>query len=104
MLALRMMAPSMNSTWTPLRIAIVAAATLGTLFWLASMVQWWMIADARRDGLELMGLVLSTGFFAILVLPTLVLGIIDRWLGFAAVLGAAVVVIVSDTLWPWLPW
>lgn len=91
-------------SWTPLRIAVVGAAAFGTLFWLGSIVQWWMISSAKRDGFELMGLALSTAFFVVLVLPTLVLGILGRWIGFAAVLGAAVLVLATDTLWPWLPW
>ena len=89
---------------TPLRIAVLIAAGLGTLFWLGSIVQWWNISDKGRDGFELMAVALSTAFFVVLVLPTLVLGIMGRWLVFAAVLGAAVVALASDTLWPWLPW
>lgn len=91
-------------SWTPLRIAVVGAAAFGTLFWLGAIVQWWMISSAKRDGFELMGLALSTAFFIVLVLPTLVLGILGRWIGFAAVLAAAVLVLATDTLWPWLPW
>lgn len=94
----------MKPIWTPLRIAVLGAAALGTLFWLGSIVQWWRPADTRRDGFELMGLVLSTGFFAVLVLPTLLLGLTGRWLPLGAILGAAVVVLATDTLWPWLPW
>jgi uncharacterized membrane protein len=94
----------MKSIWTPLRIAVLIAAALGTLFWLGSIVQWWQIANTRRDGFELMGLALSTAFFVVLVLPTLMLALTARWLPFGAVLGTAVVVLASDTLWPWLPW
>ncbi|HEY4266357.1 MAG TPA: hypothetical protein VGM72_13645 [Micropepsaceae bacterium] len=93
-----------NNPWTPLRIAVLAAAAFGTLFWLGSIVQWWRIANTRRDGFELMGLMLSTGFFVALVLPTLTLGLIGRWLGLGAILGLAVVVLATDTVWPWLPW
>jgi hypothetical protein len=93
-----------NNPWTPLRIAVVTAAAFGTLFWLGSIVQWWRIANTRRDGFELMGLMLSTGFFIALVLPTLTLGLIGRWLPLGAILGVTVVVLASDTVWPWLPW
>ena len=93
-----------RKAFTPLRLAVLAAGALGTLFWLGSLVQWWMIANARRDGFELMGVALSTAFFVALVLPTLVLGIVGRWLVFAALLGAVVIALASDTLWPWLPW
>ena len=89
---------------TPLRVAVLIAAGLGTLFWLGSIVQWWNIANARRDGFELMGVALSTAFFVVLVLPALVLGLLGRWLVVAALLGAAILVLASDTLWPWLPW
>ena len=93
-----------RKAFTPLRIAVLVAAGLGSAFWLGSLVQWWMIPQPRRDGFELMGVALSTAFFVVLVLPTLVLGLIGRWLPFAAVLGVIVVVLASDTLWPWLPW
>ena len=93
-----------RKTFTPLRIAVLIAAGLGSAFWLGSLVQWWMIPQARRDGFELMGVMLSTAFFVVLVLPTLVLGLIGRWLPFAAVLVVIAVVLASDTLWPWLPW
>ena len=94
----------MKRPWTPLRVAVTIAGLLGTLFWLGSIVQWAMIATAKRDGFEMMGLVLSTGFFVVLVLPVLLMGLLGRWLVFGAILGAAVVALASDTLWPWLPW
>jgi hypothetical protein len=93
-----------RKTFTPLRIAVLIAAGLGSAFWLGSLVQWWMIAQRSRDGFELMGVALSSAFFVVLVLPTLVLGLIGRWLPFAAVLGVIVIVLASDTLWHWLPW
>lgn len=93
-----------RKAFTPLRIAVLTAAGLGTAFWLGSLVQWWMMPARGRDGFELMGVMLSTAFFIVLVLPTLVLGLLGRWLPFAAVLGVVVVALASDTLWPWLPW
>ncbi|MEI7806651.1 MAG: hypothetical protein WCI56_15150 [Hyphomicrobiales bacterium] len=93
-----------TAKYSPLRIAVLVAAGLGTLFWLGSIVQWWNISNARRDGFELMGIALSTAFFVVLVLPTLVLGVLGRWLKLAALLGAAVVILASDTVFPWLPW
>jgi len=93
-----------STAWTPLRIAVLVAAGLGTAFWLGSLVQWWMISPRSRDGFELMGIALSTVFFLVLVLPTLVLGLMGRWLVFAAALGVAIIALASDTLWPWLPW
>ncbi|MBI3703571.1 MAG: hypothetical protein HY244_06945 [Rhizobiales bacterium] len=93
-----------RKAFTPLRIAVLVAAGLGCAFWLGALVQWWMISDRGRDGFELMGVMLSSAFFVVLVLPTLVLGLIGRWLPFAAVLGVIVIALASDTLWPWLPW
>ena len=90
--------------WTPLRIAVLVAGIAGTAFWLGALVQWWMISDRSRDGFELMGVALATAFFVVLVLPTLLLGIFGRWLPLAGLLGTAVIVLASDTLWPWLPW
>jgi heme/copper-type cytochrome/quinol oxidase subunit 3 len=93
-----------RKAYTPLRIAVLIAAGLGTLFWLGSLVQWWNIPNDRRDGFELMGVALSSAFFVFLVLPALVLGMLARALPFAAMLGVIVVVLASDTLWHWLPW
>jgi hypothetical protein len=89
---------------TFLRIAVLVAAGLGTLFWLGSLVEWWMIPNRNRDGFELIGIVLSTTFFLVLVVPTLLLGLRGRKLPLAAGLGVIVLALASDTLWPWLPW
>jgi len=93
-----------RGSWTPLRLAVLAAALIGVAFWLGALVQWWRIPDARRDGLELIGPAIATAYLVVLVLPALVLGLIGRWLVFAAMLGIAVVVLAGDTLWHWLPW
>lgn len=97
------MQPLNSRPWTALRAAVLVAAGLGTLFWIASLVRWWNIPTSHRDGLELIGPVLSTAFFVGLVLPTLVLGLLGRWLGIAVTLGALVLMLASDTLLPWLP-
>lgn len=94
----------MTRPWSALRVAVLVAAGLGVLFWIGSIVRWWNIPASRRDGLELIGPVLATAYLVVLVLPTLVLGLLGRWLAFAAILGVAVVALASDTLWPWLPW
>ena len=94
----------MSKPWGALRIGVVVAAAAGTLFWIGSLVNWWSIPAARRDGLDLIGPVLATLFFLGLVLPTLVLGLLGRWLVIGAILGAAVLALASDTLIPWLPW
>jgi len=94
----------MSKRWTALRLTVLIAAALGTLFWIGSLVYWWNIPTSRRDGLELIGPVVATAFFVGLVLPTLVLGLLGRWLLVAAFLGAIVLALASDTLFPWLPW
>ena len=91
-------------TWPLLRIAVIGAGVAGTLFCIAAVVEWWLIADTHRDGLELMGLALAGGFFVMLVLPTLMLGILGRGLIAGAALGLGVIALVTDTLWHWLPW
>lgn len=90
--------------WSWLRIAVVAAGVVGLAFWCGAMVTWWRIPDSHRDGLELMGPVLATAMLVALVLPTLVLGVMARWLPLAAMLAAVVLILVTDTLVPWLPW
>ena len=93
-----------NKAWTPLRIVVLVAAGIGTLFWLASLVLWWTMPDASRDGFEIIAIALTTAYFVLLVLPALLLGLFGRALRFAAVLGVIIVALSSDTLWPWLPW
>ena len=93
-----------NKAWTPLRIAVIAAGLLGTAFWIGVLIHWWMIPANARDGLELIGVFLATAYFASLVVPTIVLGALGRWLGLAAILAAFVVALASDTLIPWIPW
>lgn len=93
-----------DARWTPLRIAIVIAAMLGVLFWAGVVVWWWRIPDARRDGFELMGLMLATAHLVCLVLPALFLGFLGRWLQIAAAFLIVSLALASDTLIPWLPW
>ncbi len=58
---------------------------------LGSIVTWWRIPGARRDGFELIGIALSTAYFGALVLPTLIMAFVNRWLPFGALLGIAAV-------------
>src|SRR5262245_44180843 len=87
-----------------LRAAVLLAAALGTLFTLGGVWSWWRIPQAHRDGLELIGLAAALLYFVLLVLPILVLGLLRRWLPFAAILGVVAVALASDTLAPWIPW
>ena len=75
----------MTLPWSALRIFALAAGVLGTLFWLGAIVQWWRVEDSHRDGFEFLGLVLAHIFFVALVLPTLIMGLLNRWLVLAAV-------------------
>ncbi len=88
----------------PLRVFVLLAGAAGTLFFIGAIVSWWTIPRDHRDGLELIGVWLSTAFFLLLVMPTMMLGYLGRWLKFAAVLGVAVMALATDTLWPWIPW
>jgi hypothetical protein len=90
--------------WTVLRLLVLAAAIVGVLFYAGSLITWWRIPGARRDGFELIGVALSTAYFVVLVLPTLVMGLLGRWLVFGALLGFVAVALATDTLWPWIPW
>jgi len=94
----------MARAWTPLRLVVLVGAGVGVLFWIGSIVYWWRIPASRRDGLELIGPIVATAYLIGLVLPTLVLGLLGRWLATGAVLAVLVVALASDTLWPWLPW
>lgn len=87
-----------------LRIAVLLAAAIGTLFWLGVCVRVLMIPPPRRDGFEMLGAILATAYFLALVLPALALGILGRWLPFGAVLGAVAVAIATDAVMPWIPW
>jgi hypothetical protein len=92
------------STRRRLRIAVLVAAAIGTVFWLAVCAKAIAVPPVRRNGFELMGAALSTLYFLALVLPTLILGLLDRWLVVAAVLGMVIVVIATDAVLPWLNW
>lgn len=91
-------------TRRPLRIAVLAAAAIGVVFWLAVCLRVLMIPPPRRDGFELLGAVLATVYFLALVLPALALGILGRWLPLGAVLGVTAVAIATDAIVPWIPW
>jgi hypothetical protein len=90
--------------FSPLRIFVLLAGTAGTLFFVGAVVEWWMIPHDRRDGFELIGLLLALAYFLVLAMPTLLLGYIGRWLPFAAALGVVAIALATDTLRPWIPW
>jgi hypothetical protein len=86
-----------------LRAGVLVAAALGTLFTVGGVWNWWRIPQGHRDGLELIGLAAALLYFAVLVLPMLVLALLKRWLPFAAVLAVIALVLASDALVPWIP-
>lgn len=97
-------APDHRTRWGLLRLLVLAAGIVGTLFYVGSLVTWWRIPGARRDGFELIGVALATAYFGALVLPTLIMAFVNRWLAFGALLGLAAVALATDTVWPWIPW
>jgi hypothetical protein len=66
--------------WMGLRVAVPTAAALGVLFWIGSLIHCWRMPLNHRDGLKLPGPVLATAYLVALVLPTLLLGLLGRWL------------------------
>ena len=93
-----------KSRWSLLRLVVLATAIAGTLFYAGSLITWWRIPGARRDGFELIGVALATAYFVVLVLPTLIMALTGRWLVFGALLGIASIALATDTVWPWIPW
>lgn len=90
--------------WTVLRAAVLVLGLVGALFYAGSLITWWRIPGARRDGFELIGVALASAYFGMLVLPTLIMAVLGRWLPFGLALGAIAVALATDTLWPWIPW
>lgn len=93
-----------SSTRRGLRMAALAAAAIGTVFWLGVCARALIVPPRHRDGLEMAGAVLSTVYFLALVLPTIVLGLLDRWLFLAGLLGALVVLVAVGAVLPGIPW
>lgn len=87
-----------------LRVAIFAAAAIGTVFWLATAARVMAMPIGHRDGLETVGVLLATAYFLGLVVPILVLGILGRCLIVGALLATIVIGLAADTIWPWFPW
>jgi hypothetical protein len=95
------MSPSLRRI---LRIASLAAAGLGTLFWLGGLVAAYAVPSARADGFHMLGAILVTLYWVLLVLPGLVLVLLDRWPLVSALFGAVAMAVATDVVVPWLPW
>jgi hypothetical protein len=95
------MSPSLRRI---LRIASLGAAGLGTLFWLGGLVAAFTVPSARADGFHMLGAVLVTLYWVVLVLPALVLALRDRWPPVSALFGALAMAVATDVVFPWLPW
>lgn len=87
-----------------LRGFVLIAAIAGTIFYLGIWRWWWLIPANRRDGFELIGIVLGTFYFGMFVVPAWYFGIKNYALWIGAVCGAIALVIATDTLRPWFPW
>ena len=83
---------------------VLLAGVGAALFAVGAVIVWWRIPLDRRDGLELLGLWLAAGYFLLLALPTLIIGLVNRWLPLGAGFGVASLALATDTLWPWIPW
>ena len=78
--------------WSSLRIAVVAGATAETVVWAGIWAYTARKASPTGDGMEWIAVWLATMVFVPFTLPALVLGLIGRWLTFAAVLVAGVAI------------
>ena len=85
--------------WSRLRIAVLAGGIVETLLWFGVWIYTARTANPTGDGLEWILPMLATMVFVPLTLPALILGLIGRWLIFAAILEAAV---AAAYLYAWL--
>lgn len=95
------MSPSLRRI---LRMASFAAAGLGTLFWVGGLAAAFALPSARADGFHMMGAVIVTIYWVVLVLPALVLALLDRWPVVSTLLGAIAMAVATEVVVPWLPW
>lgn len=87
-----------------LRLATFAAVAIGALFWLGAMVASLAVPPGRRDGFQMVGVILASLYAIVLVLPALILALLDRWPVVSLMLGVVAVAIATDAVLPWLPW
>ncbi len=87
-----------------LRLATFAAVAVGALFWLGAMVASLAVPPGRRDGFQMLGVILASVYAVVLVLPALILALLDRWPVVSLMFGATAVAVATDAVFPWLPW
>ncbi len=95
------MSPSLRRN---LRMVSLAAAGLGTLFWLGGLVAAFVVPSARADGFHMLGAARVTLNRVIQVLPALVHAQLNRRPGVYTLFGAIAMAVASDVVVPWLPW
>ena len=78
--------------WSPMRIGVVAGAILETAVWAGIWIYTARKANPMGDGMEWIAVWLATIVFLPFTVPALILGLIGRWLTFAAVLVAGVAI------------
>ena len=78
--------------WSGLRIAVLVGAAAETFLWAGVWLYTARTANPLGDGLEWILPMLATMVFVPLTLPALILGLLGRWLIFAALLEAAVAI------------
>jgi hypothetical protein len=87
-----------------LRGFVLLSALVGTVFYLGIWLWWWQIPSSRRDGFELIGIVLGTIYFVLFVVPACYFGLKNYALWIGAICGAIALGIATDTVFPWFPW
>lgn len=77
--------------WSLLRIIVLACAVVETFLWAGVWLYTARTANPHGDGMEWILPTLATLVFVPLTVPALILGLIGRWLTFAALLEGAVI-------------
>ena len=87
-----------------LRAFVLLCAVAGTAFYIGIWHWWWQIPSNRRDGFELIGIMLGTIYFLLFVVPCWYFGIKNYALPIAAVLGLFALFFATDQVFHWFPW
>lgn len=87
-----------------LRGFVLLCALAGTIYYIGIWRWWWLIDDRKRDGLELIGPVLGSAYFILLVVPCWYFGLRNRALWLAAIFGVIALILATDGAFNWFPW